>query len=167
MIKIIGIDPGLTCTGWGAIEKSGNQLHYFDSGAIRTSPATPMPARLTLIFNGLRDVCARIHPDVAVVEETIVNPSARSSLKLGHARAVAVLVPALDNIDVVEYAPNAIKKSVTGRGHADKRQIQMMVKTLLPLSPSGLSHDICDALAAAMCHGHHIGMNKALERARA
>lgn len=159
----MGIDPGLNCTGWGVIEKNGAHLRYVDSGTVCSKPSDALAERLAGLFTGLQDVCARIIPDAVVVEETIVNPSKRASLKLGQARAIALVVPALAGVKVAEYAPNVIKKSVTGAGHADKHQVQVMVGILLPQAPRRLGTDICDALAAAVCHCHHAALAARIE----
>ena len=152
--RIIGIDPGLRNTGWGIIETSGTQLHYIDSGVIRAAPDQELAARLAEIFQGLSDVLASYSPDEAAVEQTFVNKNAVATLKLGQARGIALLAPALGGLEVAEYAPNLVKKSVVGSGHAGKAQIHAMIRFLLPKARPA-SSDAADALAIAITHAHH------------
>jgi len=152
-IRIIGIDPGLRRTGWGVVESAGNTLRFVAAGVVRPVDTLPLAERLKAIFEGL-DAVLRTHaPDEAAVEATFVNKDATATLKLGQARGIAMLVPALAGLTVAEYAPNAVKKTVIGVGHGDKAQIQMMVKLLLPKATFS-SADDADALAIAICHAH-------------
>lgn len=153
-IRIIGIDPGLRRTGWGIIESDGPRLVYVASGAITSTSDDPLAYRLREIFEGLTSVLASFKPAEAAVEETFVNENARATLKLGQARGMALLVPALRGIKIGEYPPNLIKKSVVGAGHAEKKQVQLMVSVLLPKARFE-SADEADALAIAICHAHH------------
>jgi crossover junction endodeoxyribonuclease RuvC len=153
-IRIIGIDPGLRRTGWGVIECDGNRLVYVGCGMIAPKDSLEMAERLLAIHRGLATVLAEYAPREAAVEQTFVNKDGASTLKLGQARGVAMLAPALAGISVAEYAPTLIKKSVVGAGHADKTQIQMMLKVLLPKA-SFASADAADALAIAITHAHH------------
>lgn len=153
-IRIIGIDPGLRHTGWGIIDCAGSRLGYVASGTIRPNTDAPLPLRLSALFQDLQAICTAHHPHEAAVEETFVNKDARSTLKLGQARGIAVTVPALLGVTVAEYAANLVKKSVVGTGHADKAQIQAMVSVLLPKARFD-SSDAADALAIAICHAHH------------
>ena len=155
-MKLLGLDPGLRVTGWGIIEADDNRLRYIADGIVRSSTARPLSERLAELFDGVTEVIERYEPAEAAVEETFVNRNARSALKLGQARGVALLVPARFGIPVAEYAPNVIKKTVVGAGHAEKQQVQMMVRTLLP-GCLAASPDAADALAAAICHAHHFG----------
>lgn len=154
-IRIIGIDPGLNVTGWGVIAISGARLIHIDSGAIRPPRSAPLAARLRAIHDGLLDILAQYAPDAAAVEETFVNKDARATLKLGQARGVAMLTPAMRGLEVAEYAPNAVKKTVVGTGHAQKEQVAAMVKVLLPKARPATA-DAADALAVAICHAHHL-----------
>lgn len=154
-IRIIGIDPGLRCTGWGVVEAAGNALRFIAAGTIKSDAKAPLAARLKHIHDGLREVIARQAPDEAAVEQTFVNKDAVATLKLGQARGVAMLVPALAGLDVAEYAPNAVKKTVIGVGHGDKQQVHMMVKVLMPKAVFDSEH-AADALAIAICHVHHM-----------
>ena len=153
MIRIIGIDPGLRRSGWGVIETDGQRLRYIASGFVDSTADEQLAYRLREIFEGLRGVLASHGPSEAAVEETFVNENARATLKLGQARGMALLAPALLGLHIAEYPPNLIKKSVVGVGHAEKKQIQMMVKMLLPKAIFTNS-DEADALAIAICHAH-------------
>ncbi|MCL4767887.1 MAG: crossover junction endodeoxyribonuclease RuvC [Hyphomicrobiaceae bacterium] len=153
-IRIIGIDPGLRRTGWGVIESDGVRLGYVASGRIASDREDELAYRLREIFEGLSGVIASFCPQEAAVEETFVNENARATLKLGQARGMALLAPALKGLRVAEYPPNLVKKSVTGTGHGDKRQIQAMVGFLLPKAKFE-SADEADALAIAICHANH------------
>lgn len=153
-IRILGIDPGLRHCGWGLIESCGSNLHYLASGTISSHAKLDLATRLCQLHEGLSDIVDRHMPHEAAVEQTFVNKDAVATLKLGHARAVALLVPALAGVSVAEYAPNKVKKTVIGVGHGDKAQIQLMVKMLLPKARPD-SADAADALAIAICHAHH------------
>jgi crossover junction endodeoxyribonuclease RuvC len=152
--RIIGIDPGLRRCGWGVIETTGNRLGFVASGVVTPPVSDGLAERLVRLHNGLNEVLARYHPDEAAIEETFVNQGARSALLLGQARGIALMTPALMGLPVSEYAANLVKKSVVGTGHADKTQIQLMVKTLLPQADFR-GADAADALAIAICHAHH------------
>jgi crossover junction endodeoxyribonuclease RuvC len=153
-LRILGIDPGLRRTGWGIVVQDGNKLGFIASSVIVPDDKLEMAARLRVLHDGLQDVIARFSPDEAAVEETFVNANPQSALKLGQARGVALLAPALSGLPVAEYAANVVKKSITGAGHAEKQQIRHMIKVLLPKAEIG-SEDAADALAIAICHAHH------------
>ncbi|MGC4026176.1 MAG: crossover junction endodeoxyribonuclease RuvC [Mesorhizobium sp.] len=153
-ICIIGIDPGLRRTGWGVIEAIGNSLRFVASGTVRSDEKAALALRLCQLHDGLTDVMRRHEPDEAAVENTFVNKDASATLKLGQARGVAMLVPALGGLVVAEYAPNAVKKAVIGVGKGEKGQIVMMVKVLMPKATFD-TDDAADALAIAICHAHH------------
>ena len=154
MVRIIGIDPGLRRCGWGIIESEGNRLRYVACGTIAPRVDIALAERLTVLHRGLHELIERYRPDEAAVEETFVNAGARSALQLGQARGVALMTPAAMGLVVGEYAANLVKKSVVGTGHAEKTQVQLMVKTLLP-SADFKGADAADALAIAICHAHH------------
>ncbi len=156
---ILGIDPGLEHTGWGVIESKGNQLSYIASGVVHTKPADPVAERLCVIANGLNDVLAAHKPQTAAVEEVIVNTNARTSLKLGQARGVCLLIPRQHGIPVAEYAARLVKKSLVGTGAAEKEQVAHMVRLLLPRCQPK-SADESDALAVAITHSHHLAYHK-------
>ncbi|TDR95000.1 crossover junction endodeoxyribonuclease RuvC [Enterovirga rhinocerotis] len=153
-IRILGLDPGLRRTGWGLVVAEGNRLSFVASGVILSSDKEALATRLCQLHEGLSERVRSLDPDEVAVEETFVNKDAQATLKLGHARAVALLVPALAGLPVAEYAANLVKKTVVGTGHADKRQIQAMVRVLLPKADPA-SDDAADALAIAITHAHH------------
>jgi crossover junction endodeoxyribonuclease RuvC len=153
-IRIIGLDPGLRRTGWGVVESLGNALRFVASGTVTSDENQDLAVRLCQLHDGIGAVIASYSPDEAAVEQTFVNANPSSTLKLGQARGIAMLVPARAGLRVAEYAPNAVKKSVIGVGHGDKAQIRMMVRVLLPKATFE-SDDAADALAIAICHAHH------------
>ncbi|PIZ31757.1 MAG: crossover junction endodeoxyribonuclease RuvC [Alphaproteobacteria bacterium CG_4_10_14_0_8_um_filter_53_9] len=153
-MRILGLDPGLHHTGWGVIISKGNSVSYVASGVIKTDPKLPNPTRLVLIAEALEHLVAEHKPDHAAVEEVIVNTNARTSLTLGQARGVCLLIPAKSGLHVAEYAARLVKKSIVGNGSAEKEQVAHMVKILLPLS-NCTRHDESDALAVALTHAHH------------
>ena len=153
-IRIIGIDPGLRRTGWGIVESDGVRLIYVASGLVTSDSEDDLSFRLRALYEGLTSVLAAFTPDEAAVEETFVNENARATLKLGQARGMALLAPAMRGLKVAEYPPNLIKKTVVGAGHAEKRQIQAMIGFLLPKARFE-SADEADALAIAICHCNH------------
>ena len=153
-IRIIGIDPGLRRTGWAIIEAQGNSLRFVDAGTVRSDDKADLASRLCQLHDGLARILHEHMPVEAAVESTFVNNNAAATLKLGQARGVAMLVPALAGLRVAEYAPNAVKKAVIGVGHGDKKQIHMMVKVLMPKARFD-TDDAADAIAIAICHAHH------------
>ncbi len=153
-IRILGIDPGLRKSGWGIIEVEGTRLTFVACGAVTSSDKAPLAERLRALHDGLARVVQDFAPDEAAVEETFVNKDPQSTLKLGQARGIALLVPALAGLHVAEYPANLVKKTVVGAGHADKKQIGMMVKVLLPKAAPE-TEDAADALAVAITHAHH------------
>ncbi len=153
-MRILGIDPGLQKTGWGIISSSGSSLKYIASGLIRTDPKAVMSQRLATLYHGLAAVMEEWLPLEVSIEETFVNKNPASALKLGQARGVLMMVPALKGLPVEEYGANKIKKSVVGSGHAGKQQVAMMIKTLLPTCGT-ITEDEADALAAAITHAHY------------
>ncbi|CCQ73310.1 crossover junction endodeoxyribonuclease RuvC [Magnetospira sp. QH-2] len=152
-MRILGLDPGLRHTGWGVVDKTGHRLTFVAAGSVDTDAARSLAERLVQLHDGIERVIADFGPDEAAVEETFVNRNPTSTLKLGQARGIALLVPAQAGLPVAEYTPNQVKKTVVGSGHAAKEQIQMMVRTLLPGAriPGA---DAADALAVAICHAH-------------
>ena len=161
---LLGLDPGLQRTGWGVIASDGVRLSHVGNGVVATDPKASLAERLVTLYDGLIEVIERFVPDEACVEETFVNRNPASTLKLGQARGVAMLAPAHRGVPVAEYAPNLVKKSVVGAGHADKGQIDAMVRMLLPgCDPKG--PDAADALAVAICHAHHAWTGRRLARA--
>jgi crossover junction endodeoxyribonuclease RuvC len=153
-IRILGIDPGLRRTGWGVIEVEGNRLIYVACGSAQTDDKTTLAERLVTLHDALVRVVDEFRPDEAAVEATFVNKDAAATLKLGQARGIAMVVPALAGVTIAEYAPNLVKKTIVGAGHGDKAQIRMMLGVLLPKADPA-SHDAADALAIAITHAHH------------
>ncbi|PZQ44170.1 MAG: crossover junction endodeoxyribonuclease RuvC [Micavibrio aeruginosavorus] len=154
-MRILGIDPGLQKTGWAIIEAEDNRLRYITCGLIKTDADLTLPERLAQIDHGMQEVLRGFGPEQAAIEETFVNMNASSSLKLQCARGVAMVVPARQGIPVHEYSANLVKKSIVGNGHATKDQVEMMVRTLLPMAGRSLGADEADAIAIAICHAHH------------
>ena len=171
VIRIFGIDPGSAATGWGVVDCAGARLSYVACGVVRPRRGASHPDKLAEIFEGLSGLIRAHAPHEAAVEETFVNASPRDALILGQARGAALLAPARAGLSVAEYAANTVKKSVVGRGHADKRQVQAMIRVLLPQCASpgagrvdaaggALAADAADALAVAICHAHHRGLRR-------
>ena len=159
MPRILGLDPGLRFTGWGIIESTGNHLRYIAHGVAKTDDQADLAIRLQQIYQELRRVIECYAPDAAAVEEVFVNKNPASTLKLGMARGVVLLAPAESNLPVAEYSANRVKKSVVGSGHADKMQVESMVKLLLPDAREA-TKDAADALAVAICHAHFSHVNQ-------
>ena len=153
MLRILGLDPGLRHTGWGVVDKEGPRFRFISAGVINPDDSLSLPERLAELHEGLKKIITDFSPDEAAVEETFVNKNPNSTLKLGHARGVVILTPALFGLRVAEYTPNQIKKMIAGAGHADKNQVDMMVRTLLKTVPEHIPPDASDALAIALCHG--------------
>ncbi len=165
-MRLLGLDPGLRHTGWGIVEVEGNRLRHIADGAIHPDPALALAERLVRLHDGLAQVIALHRPSEAAVEETFVNKNPTSTLKLGEARGVVLLAPALAGIPVAEYSANRIKKAVVGAGHAAKQQVQAMVGHILP-GCSFSSADAADALAVAICHAHFAGTGRHWDKAAA
>lgn len=154
MARLLGIDPGLRFTGWGLLDVDGNRLRHIADGVIATDSDTGVPDRLCVLHRELSALLSEYRPDEAAVEETYVNRNGSATLKLGYARGVALLVPALAGIPVAEYGAKSVKMAVVGTGGADKEQVQEMVRRLLPGARLRRA-DAADALAVAICHAHH------------
>ncbi len=153
-MRLLGLDPGLVRTGWGVVDSDGSRLGFVACGTVRSDSGAGIAVRLDALFDGLAKVIAEWRPDGAAVEETFVNRNPGSALKLGLARGVAVLAPARAGLPVAEYHNLTVKKAVVGAARADKRQVGLMVRRLLPgCRPD--SADAADALAVAICHAHH------------
>ena len=153
-MRVLGIDPGLVNMGWGVIEADGSRLRHVANGIVRSDGAD-LGARLSDLYRGLVAVIAAHAPDAAAVEQTFVNKDAVGTLKLGQARGIAVLAPAQAGLTVGEYAPNAVKKAIVGVGHAQKQQVEHMVRFQLP-GVERAGPDAADALAIAICHARHL-----------
>jgi crossover junction endodeoxyribonuclease RuvC len=153
-VRILGIDPGLRRTGWGVVDVDGNKLAFVACGTILSDQTEDLARRLLALHDGLTAVVGLHDPDEAAVEATFVNKDANATLKLGQARGIALLVPAKAGLPVGEYAPNLVKKTIVGAGHAEKQQIRLMIKVLLPKADPR-TEDAADALAIAITHAHH------------
>jgi crossover junction endodeoxyribonuclease RuvC len=160
-VIIIGLDPGLACTGWGVIAAEGNRLSHIANGQVRTDPKQSLPDRLVRLDEALGVVIEQHHPASAAVEEVFLNENPQSTLKLGQARGVVLLAAARRGLEVGEYAARLVKKAVVGVGGADKVQVHAMVQRLLPgVKISGA--DAADALAVAITHAHHLASARRL-----
>jgi crossover junction endodeoxyribonuclease RuvC len=166
MIRLLGIDPGLRFTGWGLIDVDGNRLKHVADGVIATDATDSVPERLKVLHEGLVALLAQHRPAEAAVEETYVNRNGSATLKLGYARGVALLTPALAGLPVAEYPAKTVKLAVVGTGGAEKEQVAMMVRRLLPGATLRRA-DASDALAVAICHAHHRASRMAWTRAAA
>jgi crossover junction endodeoxyribonuclease RuvC len=153
-VRILGLDPGLRNTGWGLINVEGTKLGFVACGVVTSDGGLPLALRLKQLHDRLTEVVTTWTPDEVAVEETFVNKDAQATLKLGQARAMALLVPALHGLPVAEYGANQVKKTVVGVGHAEKEQVLAMVKVLLPKADPKKA-DAADALAIAIAHAHH------------
>ena len=155
MPRILGLDPGLGTTGWGLIQAEGNRLSHIANGQLKTDSSEPLPKRLSHLASQLEALLADYPPDAAAAEEVFVNKNPQSTLKLGQARGVVLMVASRAGLDVGEYAARLVKKAVVGNGAAEKAQVHAMVQRLLPgVEISG--PDAADALAVAITHAHHL-----------
>lgn len=158
-MRVLGLDPGLRHTGWGVIDVAGNRLTHVADGVVHAATDQPLAIRLVSLFRQIISVLERFDPDEAAVEETFVNRNPASTLKLGVARGVVLLAPAERGLPVTEYSANLVKKAVVGAGHAEKTQVQLMVRRLLP-DCDGTAPDAADALAVAICHANHVSSRR-------
>ncbi|GEO82912.1 crossover junction endodeoxyribonuclease RuvC [Pararhodospirillum oryzae] len=163
-MRVLGLDPGLRITGWGIIEARNNHLSHVADGVVRSDESLSLAGRLAQLHRGILAVIQEWAPETAAVEETFVNRNPASTLKLGQARGVVLLAPALAGLDVAEYQPSVVKKAVVGTGGALKEQVGMMIRSLLPGARLA-TPDAADALAVAVCHAHHLQGLTALVRA--
>ena len=161
MTIILGLDPSLSCTGWGVIRSEGSRLSHIANGQIRTEPKMQLPRRLALLYDALATVIRAEKPESAAVEEVLGNSNAQSTLKLGQAGGVVLLAATTAGVDIGEYHPSIVKKAVVGTGGAEKRQVQAMVERLLP-GVKLAGPDAADALAVAITHAHHVASARAL-----
>ena len=152
-LRILGLDPGLRRTGWGVVAIDGARLAHLAHGVVAAPQSAPLAERLLAIHLGVVEVIARWSPDEAAIEETFMTANGASTLKLGHARAAAMLAPAAAGLLVAEYAATVVKKALVGTGGADKAQVAFMVARLLPTAGHPTA-DAADALAVAICHAH-------------
>jgi crossover junction endodeoxyribonuclease RuvC len=166
LVRLLGLDPGLQHTGWGVLESEGSRLRHLGDGVISTTTALSLAERLCQIHRALNLLLEQWQPDEAAVEHTYVNKNPGAALKLGQARGVVLLAPAMAGLPVAEYQAMEVKRAVVGTGHADKIQVAAMVQRLLPGATLRRA-DASDALAVAICHAHHRSTNLILSRARA
>lgn len=152
-MRVMGLDPGLACAGYGVIDQVRGDLRAVDHGAVRTKDG-PVPARLALLYARLSELVTEHRPDAVAVERVLFNANTRTAMSVGQAAGVALLVAAQAGCEVAEYTPNEVKQSVTGYGAADKRQVQLMVAKLLGLSEPPKPADAADALGLAVTHAH-------------
>lgn len=162
-MRILGIDPGYAILGYGIIEMRGNRFKAIHYGAVTTDAKTDMPGRLKILYHSLMEIIVQYEPDVASVEELFFNTNAKTAILVGQARGVAVLACANSGLEIAEYTPLQIKQALIGYGRAEKKQVQLMVKTLLNLKDIPKPDDTADALAAAICHGHSAGSRNRLK----
>ncbi len=152
IIRILGLDPGLRNTGWSILEKDGPKIRFIAAGVLHSNEKHTLPERLVELHQGVLKIIADYQPDEAAIEEIFVNMNPNSTLKLGQARAAVMLAPAIKGLSVGEYTPNQIKKMIVGTGHADKAQVDMMVRSLLKTVPEKIPPDASDAIGIALCH---------------
>lgn len=158
-MRVLGLDPGLRQTGWGVIDAEGHHLKHVANGVVVSDGKAELAQRLLQLYRGIGAVVAAHQPETAAVEVTLANKNPSSTLKLGMARGIALLTPALGGLSVSEYLPMIVKKAVVGTGHADKEQVAMMVARLLP-GCSIAAPDAADALAVAICHAHYVSTGR-------
>src|ERR1041384_8819150 len=166
-MRVLGIDPGSETTGWGVVEgdATGNRYGLVEFGAIRLSSSASFSSRLLKISRGLEEVIDRHRPNACAIEEAFYSVNRKVTLKLGQVRGVALLVAERAALEIAEYAARRVKQTVAGYGNAEKEQVQQMVRVLLSLTAIPEPHDAADALAVAICHFHHAGMNQRLAAA--
>lgn len=168
-MRVLGIDPGSECTGWGVVEGDANGQSYrlVEFGAVRLKSSATFSSRLLKISRALDEVITRLTPDACAIEEAFLANNPKVTLKLGQVRGVALLAAESAALEIGEYSPRSIKQTVAGYGNAEKSQVQEMVRILLSLKSVPEPHDAADALAVAICHFHHVGINRRLEAASA
>lgn len=164
-MRILGIDPGYAILGYGIVEMKGNHFQVCGYGAVTTEASMSMTDRLKCIYDELTHIIARYEPDVASIEELFFNTNTKTAIMVGQARGVAILACANSGMEISEYTPLQIKQALAGYGRAEKKQVQMMVKTILNLSEIPKPDDTADALAAAICHGHSSNANQRMAKA--
>lgn len=164
-MRVLGIDPGSETLGWGVVDGVGSQYSMVAFGTVKSNPKQPFSQRLLNIYNGVAEVMAEHSPDVLSVEDTFYAVNVGVALKLGQVRGITLLLAEQRGIEIAEYAPRLIKQTVVGNGAADKQQVGHMVKVLLGLKAIPTPHDAADALAIAICHFHHAGLQDKVKQA--
>ena len=165
-MKVLGIDPGSETLGWGVVEGSGLKYGLVDFGTVKSSPKESFSKRLLKIGDGVREVIEKFQPDVVSVEEAFYATNVKVALKLGQVRGVVLYLGEKAGLEISEFSPRLIKQTVVGYGNAEKHQVQEMVRLLLRLKTAPQPHDAADALAIAICHFHHAGMQNKIINAR-
>ena len=166
-MKVLGIDPGSEVLGWGIVEGSGQKYQLIDFGTIKSSPRAQFSKRLLKIADGVEKLFTEFQPDVLSIEEAFYAVNVNVALKLGHVRGAVLVVAERAGVEIGEYSPRLIKQTVVGYGNAEKHQVQEMVRLLLKLQKVPEPHDAADALAVAICHFHHAGMQDKIDKATA
>ncbi len=164
-MRVLGIDPGSETLGWGVVEGSGNKYSLVEFGVVRSNPRQEFSKRLAKIFASVDEVAERLRPEAMAIEEAFYSINVNVAMKLGQVRGVMLLMAEQRGLSIAEYAPRLVKKTVVGYGNAEKQQVGEMVRLLLGLRSAPTPHDAADALAIAICHFHHAGLNEKLGKA--
>lgn len=164
-MRVLGIDPGSETLGWGVVEGSGNKYSLVEFGVVRSNPRQAFSKRLAKIFASVDEVAERLRPDAMAIEEAFYSVNVNVAMKLGQVRGIMLLMAEQRGLSIAEYAPRLVKKTVVGYGNAEKQQVGEMVRLLLGLKAAPTPHDAADALAIAICHFHHAGLNEKLDKA--
>ena len=165
-MRVLGIDPGSQTLGWGVVEGSGLKYSLVDYGTVKSSPREKFSKRLLKIYEGVGEIIEKFQPDTISVEEAFYAVNVNVALKLGQVRGVVLVLGEKAGLDIGEYAPRLIKQTVVGYGNAEKHQVQEMVKLLLRMKTVPQPHDAADALAIAICHFHHAGVQNRINNAK-
>jgi crossover junction endodeoxyribonuclease RuvC len=165
-MRVLGIDPGSETLGWGVVDGSGSKYALVDFGTVKSNPRQQFSKRLLNIYSGVAEILDKHSPDVLSVEDTFYAVNVGVALKLGQVRGIMLLLAEQRGLQIAEYAPRLVKQTVVGYGNAEKHQVQEMVKILLRMKTVPTPHDAADALAAAICHFHHAGMEDRIKRIR-
>ncbi len=165
-MRVLGIDPGSETLGWGVVEGSGLKYSLVEFGVVRSNPRDAFSKRLLNIYNGVADIVDTFAPDVLSIEDTFYAVNVGVALKLGQVRGTMLLLAEQRGLEIAQYAPRLIKQTVVGYGAAEKHQVQEMVRLLLKMKTVPQPHDAADALAIAICHFHHAGMQNKINRAK-
>jgi crossover junction endodeoxyribonuclease RuvC len=165
-MRVLGIDPGSETLGWGVVEGTGLKYSLVEYGTVRSSPREKFSKRLAKAYAGVAEIVDRFSPGVLSIEEAFYAVNVNVALKLGQVRGVMLLLAEQRGIEIAEYSPRLIKQTVVGYGNAEKHQVQEMVKLLLKMKTVPSPHDAADALAIAICHFHHVGMNEKIKNSQ-
>lgn len=165
-MRVLGIDPGSETLGWGVVDGSGSKYALVDFGTVKSNPKHQFSKRLLNIYNGIAEVLDKHSPDVLSVEDTFYAVNVGVALKLGQVRGTMLLLAEQYGLEIAEYAPRLVKQTVVGYGNAEKHQVQEMVKLLLRMKTVPTPYDAADALAIAICHFHHAGLQDKLKKIR-